>query len=240
VGHWYTHEGAPCHFQQDGKDTNLRHARKQNLVPSVTGVLDMLDKPGLLNYKINHILAAAWEAKDSPQVGSYAEFAQIARENAGEHSKQAREKGSAVHKALEDDANGEVPEAHHKIVDRVVTAIHNEFGDMEKSLVPEATFAHKSGYGGAVDLSCPKLILDYKYKIDGLKKKMVYEDHIRQLAAYRDGLGYKDALCGNVFISDDEVQIVMIPEKDLIWGRENFQLMLALWKHTKKFECGFS
>ena len=68
---------------------------------------------------------------------------------------------------------------------------------------------------------------------------MVYDTHIGQLAAYRCGLGCPQAECGNVFISDTEVEIVMIPEKDLVWGFDYFQLLLGLWKHTKKFNSGY-
>jgi hypothetical protein len=68
---------------------------------------------------------------------------------------------------------------------------------------------------------------------------MVYDTHIGQLAAYRCGLGFHQAECGNVFISDTEVEIVMIPEKDLVWGFDYFQLLLGLWKHTKKFNSGY-
>ena len=31
--HWYTLTGEACHVQPDGKNTTLRHARKQHLVP---------------------------------------------------------------------------------------------------------------------------------------------------------------------------------------------------------------
>jgi hypothetical protein len=237
MGHWYTKDGKPCHFQADGKDTTLRHARKQSLVPSVTGILDIVDKPGLTNYLINQTMDAAW---DMPQLeDTYDEWCKEVRQKAKEHSLNARDKGSAVHKALEDDANGLVPSDHLDIVERVTEALDDEFEEEMRDVVPEASFSHRLGYGGAVDLSSPKLILDYKYKADGLKKRMVYETHIGQLAAYRCGLGYHQARCGNVFISDDEVRIVMLTEEELSWGLDYFQILLSLWKHTKKFNCGY-
>ena len=237
MGHWYTQEGKPCHWQEDGKDTTMRHARKQGLVPSVTGILDIMDKPGLTKYLINQTLTAAWETEIVPP--SYEEWAKTVQAKAGEHSKQARDKGSAVHKALEDDANGIEPDEHKELVERVTEAIDKKFGDKVKNFVPEATFSHKLGFGGAVDLSSPELILDYKYKADGLKKRMVYDTHIGQLAAYRGGLGFHQAECGNVFISDTEVEIVMIPEESLVWGWQYFIMLLNLWKHIKKFDCGY-
>jgi hypothetical protein len=235
MGHWYTKDGKPCHFQADGKDTTLRHARKQSLVPSVTGILDIVDKPGLTNYLINQTMEAAYYT----DLENYPEWCKEVRQKAKEHSLNARDKGSAIHKALEDFSRGIEPVEHVEVVDRVTEALESEFGNDSFCLVPEATFSHRLGYGGAVDLSSPGLILDYKYKADGLKKKMVYETHIGQLAAYRCGLGYHQARCGNVFISDDEVRIVMLTEEELSWGLDYFQLLLALWKHTKKFNSGY-
>jgi hypothetical protein len=237
--HWYTQDGKPCHFQADGKDTTLRHARKQSLVPSVTGILDIVDKPGLTNYLINQTMEAAWDNNNGIPAIGYTEWCKEVRQKAKEHSLNARDKGSAIHKALEDDANGIEPTEHLDIVERVTEALESEFGDEVKDLVPESSFSHRLGFGGAVDLSSPGLILDYKTKADGLKKKMVYDTHIGQLAAYRCGLGFHEARCGNVFISDDEVRIVMLTEEELVWGLEYFQILLSLWKHTKKFNCGY-
>jgi len=250
LGHFYTHQGEPCHFQENGKATTLREARKDNLVPSVTGILDILDKPGLTKYLINQTLEAAFQSFMSEDgiitndgkllyEPSYEPWCKEVRQIAGEHSKNARDKGSAVHKALEDDANGIEPSEHKDLVERVREALDKEFGDSVKNLMPEVSFAHKLGYGGAVDLSSPKLILDYKYKADGLKKRMVYDTHIGQLAAYRGGLGFHQAECGNVFISDTEVEIVMIPEESLVWGWQYFIMLLNLWKHIKGFDCGY-
>ena len=246
MGHFYTQQGEPRHFQPDGKATTLRHARKQDLVPSVTGVLDITDKPGLTRYLLTQQLDAAWNTAgiedEYKSVEHYKEWAEEVREKASQHSKQARDKGSAVHKALEDDANGIEPEDYgflKDIVERVTEALDKEFGDKVRNLTPEATFSHKLGFGGAVDLSSPELILDYKYKADGLKKRMVYDTLIGQLAAYRGGLGFHQAECGNVFISDTEVEIVMIPEKELVWGWQYFIMLLNLWKHIKKFDCGY-
>ena len=58
-GHWYTSEGEARHWQEDGKKTTLRHARKQNLYPSVSGILGVVANEGLMKWKIdNHIKLA--------------------------------------------------------------------------------------------------------------------------------------------------------------------------------------
>ena len=52
-GHWYTQEGEPMYtiIGANGKERNttLRDAKKENLVPSVTTILGMIAKPSLEN-----------------------------------------------------------------------------------------------------------------------------------------------------------------------------------------------
>ena len=64
AGHWYTKEGQPC-FQvpkkngQGTKDTTLREARELGLLPSVTGILKVINKPELEAWKQSQLVAAA-------------------------------------------------------------------------------------------------------------------------------------------------------------------------------------
>lgn len=61
--HWYTREGSPCYEQVTQKGglraTDLRDARKQGLVPSVTTVLGVVAKPQLEVWKVNQGIMAA-------------------------------------------------------------------------------------------------------------------------------------------------------------------------------------
>ena len=56
TGHWYDRAGKPCYQQTTAKGalrgTDLRDARKQGLVPSVTTVLSVLAKPALETWKV--------------------------------------------------------------------------------------------------------------------------------------------------------------------------------------------
>jgi hypothetical protein len=61
--HWYTREGAPQYTVEAAKggqrNTTLRDARKMNLVPSVTTVLNVAAKPALLAWMQQQVLFAA-------------------------------------------------------------------------------------------------------------------------------------------------------------------------------------
>ena len=51
--HWYKQDGSPCYEvpyadpKKGMRSTTIRDARKLNLVPSVTTILQVMDKPGL-------------------------------------------------------------------------------------------------------------------------------------------------------------------------------------------------
>lgn len=64
ASHWYHKDGTPCHQVQakSGKglrDATLRDARELGLLPSVTGILKVIAKPELENWKITQGIIAA-------------------------------------------------------------------------------------------------------------------------------------------------------------------------------------
>ena len=62
-GHWYTRTGEPMYqVKSNGgvlRNTTLRDARKYDLVPSVTTILNCAAKPGLEAWKQQQILLAS-------------------------------------------------------------------------------------------------------------------------------------------------------------------------------------
>jgi hypothetical protein len=74
-GHWYQPDGTPLHQvpKADGKgmrDTTLADAKKLGLLPSVTGITDIVAKPALMNWKAAQVAAAAFEnPPDQRRVG---------------------------------------------------------------------------------------------------------------------------------------------------------------------------
>ena len=242
MGHWYNKDGKPCHFQEDGKDTTLRHARKQDLRPSVTEILNIMDKPGLTRYFINQHLEAAWDNPLKTADQSYAEWCKEIRQMASQHGQEAAEHGTKVHDALERWLLGkEIQDQYLNTVGAVYGALKGVYGEVVDTLKPEVTFATET-YGGSVDAVGEGLILDFKTKQkwetkkDSTPKKMWYvESHAAQLAAYRHGLGV-EARCSNVFIGpEDEVFIHEWSEEDLERGLRIFTDCLSLWKDTKDF-----
>jgi hypothetical protein len=104
-GHWYQPDGTPLHQvpKADGKgmrDTTLADAKKLGLLPSVTGITDIVAKPALMNWKAAQVAAAAFE--NPPTSEESAEYFIERVINASHHQVAgAADLGSKVHDALE-------------------------------------------------------------------------------------------------------------------------------------------
>ncbi len=156
---------------------------------------------------------------------------------------EAAQRGTNIHAAIEAHFCGDAIEADY--VPYVVAATEQIFA-IGSEWEPEKSFAHPYGYGGKVDLHSrtSNVVLDVKTKefTEADAKKLIYDEHSIQLAAYRYGLDMPTAACGNVFVSVSEpglVQVVMHDEEELQRGWRIFQGLLSLWKEIKKFDPAF-
>lgn len=61
--HWYKRDGEPLHSVLSGRGeprpTTLRDARKLGLLPSVTNILGVINKPELVEWKMTQAVLAA-------------------------------------------------------------------------------------------------------------------------------------------------------------------------------------
>ena len=120
---------------------------------------------------------------------------------------EAAKKGNEVHDLLENyfkDGHGD-----YKVINTATRLIKETFVNYE--WIPEASFAHRHGFGGRVDLHGHDgkgnyVIIDYKTKDkEDLAKVEQYDDHKIQLAAYQVGLQLPESTRRfNLFISVHE------------------------------------
>jgi hypothetical protein len=238
-GHWYAADGTPAYtiVGNNGKErpTTLRDARKLDLRPSVTTILSVLAKPGLEQWKLNQVLMAALTM---PKVIGEPEADYIARiiHDSKEQGRQAAEKGTAIHGAIESHyATGCHPTEYRDYVIGATEAVKEKFGEQE--WIAEKSFATEF-YGGKVDLFSPEVVIDFKTKEfteDDLPK--AYDENIIQLAGYCIGLDVPEARLANVFISRNIpglVHIVEHTEEDIARGIELFDHLLELWMLLKR------
>lgn len=235
-GHWYSRKGEPVYEVEAAsgglRPTTLRDARKLDLVPSVTTIMNCADKPALTKWKIEQHLRTAFECV----VEQIDEFIQVVIAATRKRLDEAPDLGSAIHGAIERCLQGK-EYTHQEHVAGALKAVREWCGS--KTYNVEKSFAHPLGYGGKVDLHIPGFILDFKTKefaSDNLPS--VWPNHSMQLAAYREGLGMPAARCAIIFVSTLEpglTHTVEIPENELQRGWRMFRALLAYWQEDKKY-----
>src|SRR5437016_2468468 len=102
--HWYRRDGAPLHSVPSAKGemrpTTLRDARKLGLLPSVTNVLGVINKPELVEWKMTQAVLAALTLPrmEREDLGV---FARRVVEDAQRQVRTAADFGSAFHAGAE-------------------------------------------------------------------------------------------------------------------------------------------
>ena len=248
-GHFYKRNGEPCHAvpKADGKgerSINLRWDRPLGLVPSVTSVLSILDKPALTSWKVNQAILASLTAARREGEGDE-EFCKRVREEAFEEVEVAKDKGSLVHDAIEQHFKGQdVDPQWMPYVQGVLTELNNIYPDI-RDWVAERSFAHPMGFGGRVDLYSPSMgiVVDFKGKDgDFLDKKKLHYDQYIQLAGYQIGLELPLGDGANIFFSRTHPGIatsIVWDHKKIEKGRKIFLSTLETWKAIKDYDSSF-
>ena len=231
MSHWYRADGSPQYtvIGTNGKEraTTLRDARKMDLVPSVTTILNVAAKPGLMNWIQQQVLMAALTL---PRGAEEPEEAWIDRimQDSKEATQNAADRGTAMHNVIEKRFSKEFDD-FPVYANAVYGAVIAEFGQQEWEV--ERSFAIPKNYGGKVDLSCDNIVIDFKTKEKIDDKTAVYDEHLMQLAAYRVGLKMPEAVCANVFVDlQGNVKIIKHSEKDLDKAWKMFESLLDFYK----------
>ncbi len=259
--HWYQREtGAavyevPMTSKEGMRRTNLKDARKLDLVPSVTSVLKVMAAPGLEFWKAQQLLQAALTLpkKQGESLDAYAERVV---EDSKAQGIEAASRGKQLHAAIEDYIRGNIApgwKEHLILLDKTL----QQHGIDIHAGQPEHSFASQidgNWYGGKTDYQSNRgivdggILLDFKSK-DKIepKKPLVYEEHAMQIAAYGYGLfgvitsngGWKwEAFRGlNVFVgvSDCEIRVHEHTPEDLAHGFELFRSILDFWTRKNRF-----
>lgn len=248
-GHWYDRNGAQVVTVAGAKGQpvkpDIRHARKLGLLPGVTSVVNCAAKPGLDFWKQEQVLLAALTL---PRREGEEEQAYLSRimQDSQEQGRKAADRGTAIHAAIQSHFQGEAPsEDLWPIVKFTVAALEKHCG--QQDWIAEESFGCEIGYGGKADLHCQAWLLDFKSKdskdLDDPAKKLVYDEHSMQLAAYRRGLGIPVARCANVFVSRDEPHTIRFcehTEEELSRGLEMFDCLMSFWQKKNRYDSSFS
>ena len=245
-GHWYTREGKPMYtiIGANGKERNttLRDAKKQKLVPSVTTILGMIAKPSLENWKIEQALNSALTLKKE-EGESVESFSYRCKEDSKKISKEAAIEGTKIHTLIENGFAGKTDNPTYRIIkDYLDKTFPNE------NWIAEDSFCAKLGYGGKIDLySKSGIFIDFKTKnnLEGKNPaKLVYDEHGMQLSAYAQGCEHHDNVERvSIFVDrkDNELICCHIWDKDSHKKHINmFNNILAYWKLAKNYDSSIT
>ena len=244
MSHWYQKNGSSAYtiVGENGREraTTLRDARKLDLLPSVTTILNVSAKPALDLWKQKQVLASAIKL---PRAEGEAEKDYIDRVmyDSVQASKEAADRGSAIHQAVEDYFNNKVVDEYRDLAKAVDNALVDHYGS--RLWLCERSFSHELGYGGKCDMYSnaytdfpSPIVIDIKTKEGSLDKVEAYDEHLMQLAAYRMGLNLPNAVCANVFVSTNgEVKIIEHSEDDIVKSWVMFGHLLLFWKLKNNF-----
>jgi hypothetical protein len=195
-GHWYRRDGTPCHTVPKAsgggeRPTTIADARKLGLLPSVTTILAIVEKPQLTRWRIVEALKLARlvPPTDDESPEAYAE--RIIERSTLESVTAAADEGSLIHAAIEAHYLGEpVPAAYQRHVQATVAAVMAAFPGVA-DWVPERRVVSDLGYAGTVDLHSPThgIVVDFKSKaFDHRDPRKLAFDQVKQLAAYAAAL----------------------------------------------------
>lgn len=220
--HFYAEEDGkvkPKHFVPMSKDpsktrpsrtTDAKKAAKNGEIwyPSVTGVLNILDKPALVNWKVDKHLEQAYNlAVAGFDKDTWFKSVKSETQKAMDSAPKA---GTDIHQVLEDYLyTGSYP--HNEIEAKIVANCEDVIREnVEGGLwnKEEYFINENNGYAGCADLVSHKWVIDYKSKQEAVKfkpGKMAYPEHSRQLAAYGAALigesfGEEGFKAANIFV----------------------------------------
>jgi hypothetical protein len=206
-GHFYMPDGSPFYDVPnksrpgESRPATIRDALKAGAEPSVSTVLKAAAAPGLVRWMVETAVDCALTLPRLPNEPLDAYKGRVMQDSQ-EQAKQARERGTAIHGALERHLLCQpFDEQFQPHVANVTTALAEVGIDLSAGK-PERSFCLVGQYGGKIDWSDDSAVLDFKGIDDGkLEGRLGYDEHIRQLAAYDNGLGGKPRRKINVFIA---------------------------------------
>lgn len=245
--HWYKQTGEPCYEVPNKskggmRPTTLADARKLNLVPSVTEICKIIHTHSLQSWIEEQIVKAAWEIdKTEPEELMYEAWRGKVLEKASEISRDAANKGSDIHKAIEEWLTTYKITNNEPYFEWKNTFagwwIKQEWWEKDYPIFTEGYIPTCDGYGGRYDIfigSAKTIIIDLKTQNAKGKPFNFYRSWGRQLAAYAQALG-ATRLISVVMDSQDSSKIDSKEWTDYPELLAEFKAAQLLWKSENNF-----
>lgn len=258
--HFYSRDGKAVHSVPLGdsdaggtRPTNMSDARKLGLIPSVSGYLSVLDRPGLTKWRHKKIAEKVVSIKRKPKENDEDLIDRILDE-AFQVVRDAADAGSLIHAEIERffTHDWSVPfQPNEKVavnVGPVVAWMQSKGIKVENPEKVVVNLLH--GYAGTTD--CPFRwkngqgigVIDFKSKNTKPGEAFEsYPEQSMQIAAYAAAYWGEQNLSrcwgANVFISRNEpgrVDLVMYKPEMLVADFEAFKHICAIYRHLKQWD----
>lgn len=245
ASHWYYQNPvSPCYelAKKDGsgmKTPTLADARKLNLIPSVTTILKVLDKPALNRWLTEQAVLACLTAPKKPDepLDVFVDRVLNVEKQQEKESQKARDLGTEIHNAIAQFLKtGKCDPAFDDYIPGAILGI-SKYG----RVVATEKVVGGDGYAGRLDLAMEGIdvwIMDFK----STKKlpKQSYPEHRMQLAAYAKAFGYTGDLylkTANVYISTTDPGAYCICENPdwRIDYEQGFKKVLEYWQWANDY-----
>ena len=213
--HWYEKSGKPCYNvkRSDGlgmRPTTLADARKLDLLPSVTTILRVLHKQGLVNWLIEQACLAVLTTPRPAEepLDAFVERVLHTEKVQDEEAQKARDLGTDMHAALEayflgkafpTELDGWILPAGEHVLKVCQKVLH-----VERVLVGDG-YAGKCDFIGEMKPGI-ELLLDFK-TARKLPEKASWSEHVLQLSGYAHARSRETSsqiATGNLYISTSE------------------------------------
>lgn len=239
-GHWYDEHGklVTAVPGSNGKlvAPDIRHARKLQLAPGVTGIIKVADKPQLSRWRELEVLKAA-DLTQRELTESFDSWAakcmQLSKMAAYAAASVGTEIHSKIELGLQSSSDPWVEKARTELA---ATGVATSAWRCEWSCVSKLGYATKSDLSADGEV---KWVIDIKTKDGDLHDLKTYDDHAMQVAATRVALGWKNekTKCAILFVRRDQPQarLVHLSDEDVQHGWDCFSSLLLYWQTKNKY-----
>jgi hypothetical protein len=244
-GHWYTEQGESAHviIGKTGKERNttVADARKLGLLPSVTSVLGIMEKPQLTAWKIEQaIMSSLTLPKEDNE--SLEEYAKRVVKDSKESTTRAAEHGTKMHTEMENILLGRACSKDETLKPYIETFKQWASDNVEKTYWCEKAMVG-AGYAGRCDAyvrlkNVGDAIIDLKNRKVNPKYDPFYDTDCAQLWAYRIASENPKAACVSVVLASNNPETILTKvwdDKELYEAGIGFMALLKVWAWAKQY-----
>ena len=245
AGHWYTEQGESAHVvigkNGNERNTTVADARKMGLLPSVTSVLGIMDKPQLTSWKIEQaIMSSLTLPKEDNE--TLEEYARRVVKDSKQSTTKAAEHGTRMHEQAENILMGRPTCKDEDLQPYIKTFKEWADANVEKTYWCEKALVG-AGYAGRCDAyvrlkGIGDAIMDLKNRKVNPRYSPFYNTDTAQIYAYIAACENPKAAGVSVVLASNDPELI----KHKVWDKEElheagiaFQAMLKVWAWAKQY-----